>query len=133
MNNQWGEFLTVAIEDTPESKATKSILQNHLLAFQQNDLKGVMNDYTNQSVFITEEQTYVGTAQIETFFSGLLVHFPKDDIHFDLDKLVIRDEFAFIIWHATTPTLEVSFGTDTFLLKDGKIFRLTFAAVSAFL
>jgi hypothetical protein len=29
--------------------------------------------------------------------------------------------------------LDVSFGTDTFLLKGGKIFRQTFAAVSAFL
>jgi hypothetical protein len=45
----------------------------------------------------------------------------------------VSDELVFIVWHATTPSLEVALGTDTFLIKRGKINRQTFAGQMKFL
>lgn len=106
---------------------------NHLQSFQDNDLEGVMADYTGESVLVTQEQTYVGLTGIRSFFTELIAHFPARKFRFDLDKMVIRDELAFIVWKAKTPTLAVPLGTDTFIIKDGKISRQTFAGQLEFI
>jgi predicted SnoaL-like aldol condensation-catalyzing enzyme len=92
----------------------------------------LMSDYTEESILITHEQTYKGPREIKTFFAGLMNHFPKDHSDFTLDKLVAKGELVFIVWHATTPSLEVSLGTDTFVIKDGKILQQTFAGIMKF-
>jgi hypothetical protein len=46
-----------------------------------------------------------------------------------MDKMIIENELAYIVWHAKTPTIEIPLGTDTFIIKSGKIKRQTFAAV----
>lgn len=130
---QNGRPLRVSIEDAPLSEATRAILLNHLRSFQDNDLKGVMNDYTGESVLLTQEQTYVGPSEIQAFFMELSVHFPTQKFRFILDKMVVRNELAYIVWHAKTPTLDVSFGTDTFVMKEGKIQQQTFAAQLTFI
>jgi len=33
---------------------------------------------------------------------------------------------VYIVWHAKTPRLEVPIGSDTFVIKDGKIYQQTF-------
>jgi hypothetical protein len=40
--------------------------------------------------------------------------------------MIIHGELVFIVWQATTPTLNVPLGSDTFAVKDGKIHRQTF-------
>lgn len=46
-----------------------------------------------------------------------------------MDKAVVDNAVAYILWHATTPTIEVPLGTDTFVILDGKIKFQTFAGV----
>ena len=108
-------------------KASEKVLLSHLQSFATNDLDALMSDYTEQSVLITHEQTYSGVQEIRSFFVELLTHFPKNRSNFNLDKLVVKDELVYIVWHATTPSLEVPLGTDTFVVKQGKIYQQTFA------
>lgn len=112
---------------------TKDIIIHHLGSFQNNDLAAVISDYTNESVFITQDATYTGLEEIKAFFANLMIHFPKDKSIFDLDKLVVVDSLAFIVWHANTPSLEVPLGTDTFIIKDGKIHQQTFCGQMKFI
>ncbi|AEW00310.1 hypothetical protein A4D02_23565 [Niastella koreensis] len=112
---------------------SEKVLQRHLRSFDRNDLETLMMDYTDQSVLITHDATYAGINEIRAFFVGLMNHFPKGHSTFELVKRVIRDELIFIVWHGTTPSLEVSMGTDTFIIKDGKIHQQTFAGQMKFL
>lgn len=115
------------------SELSENVLVRHLNSFNHNDLETLMADYTEQSVLITHDAIYSGIEEIRSFFVELMNHFPKNYSNFELDKLVINDELAFIIWHATTPSLEVPLGTDTFIIKGGKIHQQTFAGQLKFL
>ena len=93
----------------------------------------MVSDYTDESILITQAATYTGTEEIRAFFDGLIMHFPKQQSGFELDKFVVNDELAYIVWHANTPSLDVPYGTDTFIIKDGKIYQQTFAAQLKFI
>ena len=112
---------------TIQSDVSTNLLMRHLNSFIDNDLQAVMLDYTDQSVFITQDATYIGLNEIKEFFTNLMIHFPKQKCLFELDKMVVKNELGFIVWHATTPSLVVSLGTDTFIIKDEKILQQTFA------
>ena len=115
------------------SKLSENVLLRHLNSFKHNDMETLMTDYTEQSVLITHDAIYSGVNQIKNFFTELMKHFPKEHSNFELDKLVVTDELVFILWHAITPSLEVPLGTDTFIIKGGKIYQQTFAGQLKFL
>lgn len=113
-----------------ENKAdanTRDLIMHHLGSFQKNDLEAVISDYTAESILITQDAIYKGPTEIKGFFTSLLVHFPKQKSDFHLDKLIVNNGLAYIVWYAKTPSLDVPFGTDTFVLKNGKIYQQTFA------
>jgi ketosteroid isomerase-like protein len=117
---------TVAEFSTDQSK---EIVTHHLNSFGERSLDGIMEDYTEDSRIVTADSTYTGMESIRAFFDGLLPLFPIDSTEFNLNKMVVEDNLAFITWDAVTPTMTVSFGTDTFIIKDGKIVWQTFASV----
>jgi ketosteroid isomerase-like protein len=61
---------------TTLSHNSRDIIMHHLDSFQNHDLESVVSDYTNESVFITQESTYTGPEEIKVFFANLLSHFP---------------------------------------------------------
>ena len=68
-------FALLAVACSPAEKkpsideaVTKKVLDHHLQTFQQNDLDGVMEDYTEESVLITPDRTYKGLAEIRENF-----------------------------------------------------------------
>src|SRR5436309_338251 len=105
---------------------SRKVLKHHMKSFQDNNVETVIADYTNESVLITEVATYVGRDEIASFFMDLITHFPRQQTSFNLDKMVVKDELAFIVWHAKTPSLEVPLASETFVFRDGKILRQTF-------
>ena len=105
----------------------EKIVTQHINSFLVNSLEGVLSDYTNESVLMTQDANYTGVEEIRGFFSGLLPHFPLQGSKMELDKIVANGEVVYIVWHAKTPSLEVPLATDTFVIKEGKIHRQTFA------
>jgi len=125
---------TNGTKETTVSTSSRKTIVRHLSNFlQDNDLEAVVSDYTDESILITQAATYTGTEEIRIFFDGLIMHFPKQQSSFELDKFVVNDELAYIVWHANTPSLDVPYGTDTFIIKDGKIYQQTFAAQLKFI
>lgn len=106
---------------------TKDLILHHILSFIENDLDTVLSDYTSESVLITQEMTYKGPEEIKGFFVSLVKHFPAQNSSFVLDTLVADGELALLVWHGKTPTIEVSFGIDTFIIENRKIKQQTFA------
>ena len=120
---------TEEVEVAVSSENTGEVLDHHMTAFGENDLEAVMADYTDESVVITPDTTFIGTDRIAELMTGLFEAFPTEGTSFSPDKVVVEGDMAYIIWHASTPTLEVSFATDTFIIQHGKIVRQTFAGV----
>jgi len=121
-NNQINES-----KATAQNEVTTNLLMRHLNSFLVHDLESLVSDYTDMSVFMTQDATYTGKKEIQQFFTSLLTHFPKEQYQFELDKMEVKDKLGFIIWHAVTPSLLVPFGTDTFIINDEKIVQQTFA------
>ncbi|MEP6951931.1 MAG: nuclear transport factor 2 family protein [Ginsengibacter sp.] len=142
MKNIQNELMSATQQKQPNTDATKKntlsdssrkVLMNHLGSFRDNDLEAVMSDYTNESVLITHDATYIGLEEIEAFFTALVAHFPRQKSSFELDKMIVEDELVYIVWHAKTPTLDVPLGSDTFIIKDGKIYQQTFVGQMKFI
>lgn len=120
-------------DTTIQSDFSTNLLMRHLNSFMSNDLQALMLDYSDKSVLITQDATYNGLNEIKEFFTNLMIHFPKQQSKFELDKMIVKNELGFIVWHANTPSLIVSLGTDTFVIKDEKIFQQTFAGQLSFI
>ena len=106
---------------------TKEIFDHHMKSFFENDLDATMADYTDESILITPNGTYSGLTEIRNNFENAFKLFPKDSTSTQVAKTVIKNDLAYIIWSAKTPKIDLGFGTDTFIIVNGKIVRQTFA------
>jgi hypothetical protein len=109
---------------------TKEVLDHHWEAFIQNNMEAVMADYTDESVLITPDATYKGLAEIQKNFENAFKSFPKDQTTFKLNKSVLHGDVAYILWQAKTPAFDLTYATDTFIIRDGKIISQTYAGVA---
>ena len=119
---------TDALIKKTDSASSMIFLMHHLNSFLNNDLDAVISDYTSESVLITPTATYTGKKEIREFFAELVKYFPKQKSNFGLDRTVIKNDMIYILWHAKTPVVKVDFGSDTFIIKNGKIHQQTYAA-----
>jgi len=106
--------------------STEGVLDHHLEAFTSQDLDACLDDYTDDSVIITNMGVFRGLDEIEELFAGLFEEFSQDGSIVELDEKVIEEEYAYIVWHGETPDNGYEFCTDTFVIEDGTIHRQTF-------
>lgn len=117
------------VTSAPSEEKTKEVLEHHWETFKANDLEGTMADYTEESVLITPDKTYKGLKEIRENFVNAFAAFPTDSTTVQLDKSVVQQDVGYIIWQATTPKFKITYGTDTFIIQNGKIIRQTYAGV----
>ena len=108
--------------------STEDVLNHHLQSFGAGDVKGILEDFTEESICITPSGVMRGPKEIEPFFQALLSEFGKPGASFSMDKQIIEDETVFLAWRAETADNVYDMGTDTFWIHDGKIQVQTFAA-----
>lgn len=114
-----------------DEEKTQEVLDHHWKTFQANDLEGTMADYTEESILITPDRIYKGMKEIRGNFESAFAAFPRQSTSMQLNKSVVQQDVAYIIWEATSPTVKLTYGTDTFIIRNGKIIRQTYAGVSA--
>jgi ketosteroid isomerase-like protein len=107
--------------------ATQQVLMHHLNAFGENDLNEIMLDYTEQSTVLTDKGAVNGLDKIRDFFEEMFVLIPTGS-HFDMKILTISENAAHIIWASKSPTADIPFGTDTFIIENDRIIIHTVAA-----
>jgi ketosteroid isomerase-like protein len=112
----------------PAAKATEEVLNHHLQAFGTGDLKGILEDYTDESVIITPDGVLRSQEEMARFFEALFTEFAKPGASFSMDQQVIEHETAYIAWRAETADNVYELGTDTFWIHDGKILVQTYAS-----
>ncbi len=108
-----------------DQESTAATLGHHLQAFGEG-VEAIMADYTNDSVLITPDATYRGLAEIRDFFTAFVGGLPEGlwDA-FRLNRQEVVGELAYIVWEARPWVL---LGTDTFVVREGKIVFQTYAA-----
>ena len=105
-------------------ESTQAVLQHHLQAFGEG-IDSIMTDYTENSVVITADATYRGLDEIRDFFTAFEAGLPEgfwEAFRMNRQEVV---EVAYILWDAL-PWIEL--GTDTFVVREGKIGIQTFAS-----
>jgi ketosteroid isomerase-like protein len=108
---------------------TKEILDHHWDAFTTQDLEMVMEDYTDDSVVITNLGTFHGLDEIEGLFTNIFDEFSQPGSTAELEMEEIEGDTAYIVWHGETPDNEYTFATDTFRIEDGIITVQTFGGM----
>jgi ketosteroid isomerase-like protein len=105
---------------------TETILGKHLQAIFARDLDAILSDYVEESVLFTQNGTFKGLEAIRGFFTFALTIFTPEVIAtMNLSKQDIHGEYAYIVWTAGATVL---MGSDTFLIRNGKIIMQSFAA-----
>lgn len=112
-----------------QALGTRQVFEHHSRALARGDVDDVLSDYTEDSVVITASGVRKGRKAIRGAFEGFVAGLLKPGTYeFTLDSLSVEGEIAYVIWHAKCATANIVLGTDTFVVKDGKIAVQTFAA-----
>lgn len=108
---------------------TKAVFEHHLAALGSGDVDEVLKDFTDTSVLLTADAAYKGCDAVRGFFTAAVAGLFKPGTYtFTPDVVRIEGEVAYFTWHASCVGAEIVMGTDTFVVRDGKIAAQTFAA-----
>ena len=107
---------------------TGDVLDQHLRCFGENDLDGVVADYSSDAVLFVPDRPLKGPAAIKPFFQAFLAEFAKPGASFSMRQPYVDGEYAYILWSAETADNSYEAATDTFVVRDGKIVAQSFAA-----
>ena len=108
--------------------STKDVLDNHLKAFDEGDLNGVLSDYAPGAVFFTKDGALKGVDAIRPLFEALIAEFGKPGATFNMKQQLVEGDYAYILWTAKTADNVYELATDTFVVREGKIVAQSFTA-----
>ena len=106
--------------------STKDVIDHHLKAFGRRDLKGVLSDYAPGAVFFTPNGPLRGADAIRPLFQAMIAEFGKPGATFSMKQQFVEGDYAYILWNAETAENVYELGTDTFVVRDGKIVAQSF-------
>lgn len=106
---------------------TNEVLDNHLACFGRRDLDGILSDYAPDAVLFTQDGPLRGHDEIRPLFEALLEEFGKPGASFTLTQRFVDGDHAYIVWTAETADRAYELGTDTFVVRDGRIAVQSFA------
>jgi len=106
--------------------STKDVIDHHLKSFGQGDLEGILSDYAPNAIFFTATGALRGTDGIRPLFQAMIAEFGKPGAAFHMKQQFIEGDHAYILWNAETADNVYELGTDTFVVRDGKIVAQSF-------
>jgi ketosteroid isomerase-like protein len=105
---------------------TETVVRHHLQAFvEQKEIAAIVDDYDDEARLYSEAKIYRGKQEIHGFFSDFIASLPAGAIdRFTVRNFLVDRDVAYITWCVGS---DIPLGTDTFVVKDGKIVSQTFA------
>lgn len=92
---------------------TKAVVEHHMAALQAGDIDAVMEDYTDESIFlINMGGVFIGKEAIRPFFEAA-----GSPPGFTETSVQVEGEAYLVTWSADG----LPFGSDTLIVRDGKI------------
>ena len=105
--------------------STESVVNHHLEAVMAGDIDGILSDYADDAVFFHQQGTAKGPGEIRSFVESMVEAMASLMPNFEMITQDADGEVMYIVWKSGDA---VPMGTDTFVVKDGKIVTQTFAA-----
>ena len=96
------------------------------IAFAERDLKGVLSDYAPGAIFFSQKGLLKGIDAIRPLFEALIAEFRKPGATFKMKEQLVEGDYAYILWTAETADNVYELGTDTFVVRGGKIVAQSF-------
>ena len=106
--------------------STKEVLDHHLKCFAEGDLEGILLDYAPGAVLFTPDGPLKGADAIRPLFEAMIAEFRKPGAAFNIKHQFVEGDYAYILWSAETADNQYELGTDTFVVRDGKIVAQSF-------
>jgi ketosteroid isomerase-like protein len=106
--------------------STKDVIDHHVKAFGERDLKGVLSDYAPDAVFFSADGPLRGADAIRPLFEAMIAEFGKPGATFRMKQQLVEGDYGHILWSAETADNVYELGTDTFVVRDGKIVAQSF-------
>ncbi len=100
--------------------------QHHIEAWGRRDLDAIAQDYTEDATLILNNTIFKGTEAIKKAFSQLFRIF--DGGQNQIEEPTIDGKIIYITWNFTPRGKGPFFGTDTFVIENGKIAYQTIAS-----
>jgi len=108
--------------------STKDVLDHHTKALRDGDLNAVLADYASDAVFFTKDGAFKGLDAIRLVFATIISEFSKPGTKINRTQQLIDGDYAYILWTAETTDNVYEMGTDTFVIREGKIVAQSFTA-----
>ena len=106
--------------------STKDVADHQLRCFGEGDLKGVLSDHAPGAVLFTPDAPLRGVDAMRPLFQAMIAEFGKPGAAFSLKRQSVEGDYAYILWTAETADNVYEVGTDTFVVRDGKIAAQSF-------
>jgi len=103
-------------------------LAHHLDSLAVGDLEAIMGDYDDEAVLITPDGPLRGHEQIRRLFSKIVTNMLPPGSDFEVLRVEIEGDVAYTVWRGSSEYFNFLIGTDTFIIRSGKIVCQTFAA-----
>jgi ketosteroid isomerase-like protein len=116
----------MSLAETTKSNSVKRVLDHHLKSFGEGDLKGILSDYAPGAVLFTSDGPLQGADAIRPLFEAMITEFAKPGAVFSMKQQFVEGDYAYILWTAETADNVYEIGTDTFVVRDGKIVAQSF-------
>lgn len=110
--------------------STEAVVRTHVQTFlDQKGVAAIVADYDEDACLLSEGRTYRGRREIGIFFEDFIAGLPAQAMQrFSLRSLRTEGDLAYITWSAGA---ELPLGTDTFVVRNGKIVSQTVAIYAA--
>jgi ketosteroid isomerase-like protein len=102
------------------TETTRAVLDHHMAAMDAADVDGVLADYADDCIFISGDNILRGRDAVRNVFARVPAGMASQ---MNMQHSVCDGDIAYIVW--TMPN--GAKGTDTFVLRDGKIVVQTVA------
>jgi uncharacterized protein (TIGR02246 family) len=101
------------------TRTPEEVFQHHAEALVAGDLDGIVEDYTDDAVFITPGGVKLGQDGVREGFTQLLTDLPNAD--WDFKTAIFAGDALFLEWAAAAAATKAEDGIDTFIFRDGQI------------
>ena len=108
--------------------STEDILNHHLQSIGAGDVDAILSDFTDDSVLYGPDGGMRGLDEMRPFFEALVTDLLPPGSVFEMKQQIVDGDIAYIAWSGSSEKFDFPIGTDTFVIRDGKIAIQTFAA-----
>lgn len=105
-------------------RTTKEVWEHHCVAFANANIDEVMSDFAEDALYITTNKVIRGRENIRILYDSHFKSLEKDSQSKIISE-TMEGEIVFFEWTFESPTVKISDGVDTFIIRDGYIVAQT--------